>query len=195
MFDRVWGPYTIHTGFQCSTIRFEQQQQSSITGQARTSNWICYNCIQNYSPKEEKPSARSIVKFDLIWYQILHLKIAMATLLRHRLNEAYLAAHWLFWLLFWLHRLQQHMCQHYIVKAAGQKLPAKHPRGPRFLTLKLRHAMSPPVAAAPVPCPPAASAKRNVPAPTRSASSEQTKLISWLIYEESPVGKHENSLS
>ena len=37
--------------------------------------------------------------------------------------------------------------------------------------------MSPPVAAAPVPCPPAASAKRNVPAPTRSASSERTKLI------------------
>ena len=101
----------------------------------------------------------------------------MATLRRHRFTKAYLPAHSLLRLLFWLHSTLQHMCQHDIVKAAGQKLPAKHPRGPRFLTLELRYAMSPPVATAPVPQDPDASAKRNVPAPTRRASSDQTKLI------------------
>ena len=66
--------------------------------------------IQNTIPKEEYSSTRSIVKFDLIWYQILDLKIAMATLRRHRFNEAYLPAHCLLWLLFWLDRALQHMC-------------------------------------------------------------------------------------
>ena len=35
--------------------------------------------IQNTIPKEGYSSTRSIVKFDLIWYQICVLKIAMAT--------------------------------------------------------------------------------------------------------------------
>ena len=78
------------------------------------------------------------------------------------------------------------MCQHDImtVKAAGQKLPAKHPRSPRLLTLELRLAVSPPVATAPAPQDPDARAKRNVPAPTRRASSDQTKLI----YAAYPLG-------
>ena len=69
------------------------------------------------------------------------------------------------------------MCQHDIVKAAGQKLPAKHPRSPRLLTLELRHAMSPPVATAPVPQDPDASAKPNVPVTSSAAAARGRKLF------------------
>ena len=67
------------------------------------------------------------------------------------------------------HICWSNMCQHDIVKAARQKLPAKHPRSPRLHTLDLRHTISPPIAAAPVPQDLDASAKPNVPVLTRPA--------------------------
>ena len=70
------------------------------------------------------------------------------------------------------------MCQHDIVKAAVQMLPAKHPRGPRFLTLELRYAKLPPVATAPVRQDPDASAKPNVPVISSAATARARKVIS-----------------
>ena len=77
---------------------------------------IYYTWFKNTTPKRNILVPRSIVKFDLIWYQTFELKIAMATLRRHRFNETYLPAHCLLRLLFWLHSTLQHMCQHDIVK-------------------------------------------------------------------------------
>jgi hypothetical protein len=39
--------------------------------------------IQNAILKEEKSSTRSIRQFELIWFQIFALKIAMPTFRRH----------------------------------------------------------------------------------------------------------------
>ena len=55
-----------HTRFQCSTIRFEQQQQSVIkTNQELRPKDLLY-FIQNTIPKRNILVPRSIVKFDLI---------------------------------------------------------------------------------------------------------------------------------
>ena len=56
--------------------------------------------IQKHKPQRGQIYSRSIRQFDLIRYQFFALEIAMATLRRHRFNEAYLPAHCLLRLLF-----------------------------------------------------------------------------------------------
>ena len=118
--------------------------------------------IQNTIPKEGYSSTRSIVKFDLIWYQICVLKIAMSTFRRHWFNQPYLPAHYLSIRLFWLDVHLQHHHQHVILEAEVWNSPAAHPRGPRVHTLQAWSTISPPAAASPVPAPP-----RQAPAPER----------------------------
>ena len=67
LFLRMWmNLHAGHTRFQCSTIRFEQQQQSVIkTNQELRPKDLLY-FIQNTIPKRNILVPRSIVKFDLI---------------------------------------------------------------------------------------------------------------------------------
>ena len=92
--------------------------------------------IQNTNPKEDKYLTRSIMKFDMIWFQIFALKIAMSTFRRHWLNEPCL--HTLSHTARWLqqHEALQHIDEHYILEAEVCNSPAAHPRGPRVHTLK-----------------------------------------------------------
>ena len=72
--------YIYHTGFQCSEVR----THSAFISHNRTSNTIYYTLFNwLYSIYY----TRSIMKFDMIWFQIFALKIAMATFRRHWLNE------------------------------------------------------------------------------------------------------------